>query len=151
MTTIVSRPGSSPAARRRLAGSGGWEEAWWFGPDGQRLFGFLHLPEGRPRAGIVVCSPLHAEFLRNYRREVLVARALAARGFAVQRFHYRGTGSSDGQASEATYETMRQDALLAAGHVLERSGATRLGFLGTRWGALVAAAGAAGFPGAPLA
>lgn len=57
-----------------------------------------------PSWAVVVCPPTLAAFPSNYGREVAAARALAARGYAVQRIHYRGTGNSDGDATEVAFE-----------------------------------------------
>lgn len=130
--------------------SGIREIAEYFGHE-ERMFGFTHLPREDARAGVVVCSPLYAEFNRNYRREVIIGRHLASMGVAVQRFHYRGHGNSDGRIREATYDAMRADALAAANMLIERAGTDRLAFFGTRFGALLAASTSAAFPGAPLA
>jgi hypothetical protein len=89
---------------------------------------------------VVICSPFQAELLKTYRREVLLARALAARGFAVQRFHYRGSGNSDGDADDGTFDAMCQDTEAAVERLIERTGVPRIAFVGTRLGGLVAAA-----------
>ena len=119
------------------------EEATFFGSGPSKLFGCLHMPVGEPIGGLVTCCPFQAELLRNYRREVLLARHLAAHGIAVQRFHYRGSGHSDGDTADATFETMREDALVAAEHLGRRTGASSIAFMGTRWGGLAAAAATA--------
>lgn len=126
------------------------EDVGFFGPPGRRMFGCTHLPLHAPSAGVVVCSPVQAEFLRNYRREVLLARSLAARGIAVQRFHFRGAGNSDGDSSEATFETMCQDALDATQMLIGATGVADIAFVGTRVGGLVAASIARNHPGVPL-
>jgi hypothetical protein len=114
------------------------EQATFFGD----LFGVTHLPAGEPKGGLVVCSPIFSEFLKNNRREVLLGRRLAERGFAVQRFHYRGTGNSMGASSELTLESMTEDARTAAAHLRTVVGVETPDFLGTLLGAF-AAAGAA--------
>jgi len=121
------------------------------GPRGQRIFMSRSAPLCPAVAGVVICSPVHAEFPKNYRREVLLSRALATMGFEVQRFHYRGAGHSDGDSSTLTLQTMVEDARLAAGQLLESAGLSEVAFLGTRLGGLVAAAAATGFDAAPLA
>lgn len=131
--------------------SGTREEPHFFGPGELRMYGCLHTPVGPSRGGVVICCPLHAEVVRNYRKEVLVARSLAARGLSVLRFHYRGSGNSDGESAEATFDTMRDDAAAAAEWLVERTGVASLAFLGTRWGGLIAAAAAARFEGSALA
>jgi alpha/beta superfamily hydrolase len=97
------------------------------------------MPADEPSVGVVICCPLQAELLRNYRREVLLARRLARAGIAVQRFHYRGSGHSDGPTSAVTLQRMEEDAHAAAVELEQRSGVGRVAFMGTRWGALVAA------------
>ena len=144
-------PGRSLARASRTDDSAGIrEESSFFGPQGDRCFSVLHLPLRQPTAGLVICSPYQAELLCNYRREVLQARRLAAEGIAVHRFHYRGSGHSDGETSRATVSAMLEDAEGAATILRERAGVERLAFLGTRWGGLVAAEAAARIS-APLA
>lgn len=109
-----------------------------------------NLPRGDVLGGVVVCSSLYNEFLKNYRREVMLARALAMRGIAVQRLHYRGTGHSDGTPTDTTLDTMQQDVQVAAGRLAELAGTDNVAYVGTRVGGLVAA-GASASRGAPLA
>ena len=123
----------------------------FFGPNAERLAGSTHLPLGEVSGGVVVCSSICNDFMVNYRREVMLARAMAGQGLAVQRFHYRGTGNSDGDSSETSFETMREDALGAAEHLQAASGTDRLAFVGTRMGGLVAASAARSRPKSPLA
>ncbi len=131
--------------------SGSREVARFFGEGADRLFGVSHLPTRPVSTALVICSPLHAELARNYRREVVLARTLAARGVAVQRFHYRGAGNSDGHAEEVSFSSMVADARLAAELVTRESEVHNLAFLGVRLGGLVAAAAAAETGGAGLA
>ncbi len=126
------------------------EIAEFFGPGPVKMFGFTHLPTSRAKACVIVCSPLYLEFINNYRREVVIARRLAALGIAVQRFHYRGEGNSEGSTGDATFDTMRDDAVAAAEHVVEATGVHRLAFFGSRFAALIAAAATARFDGSPL-
>ena len=142
----ASSPGATDvgAASSRLDPTAGTrEEASFFGPGSWQRFGVLHAPIGAPVAGLVICGPYQAEVQRNYRREVLLARRLADMGIAAQRFHYAGFGHSDGDPSAATFDTMREDALAAADHLVRATGVARVGFLGTRWGGLVAASAVA--------
>jgi pimeloyl-ACP methyl ester carboxylesterase len=116
-----------------------------------RIFVCLHAPLQDPVGLVVICSPIQAEFEKNYRREFLLARSLAAVGLAALRFHYRGSGNSDGEAADATLETMHADAVTAVEWLIERTGVSDVGFVGTRWGGLVAAEAAARYNRAPLA
>src|SRR3712207_4346225 len=82
----------------------------FFGSPGEQMLATTHMPLGTPLGGVVICSSLRAEFETNYRREILLGRALADRGIAVHRFQYRGTGNSDGDARDVTFESMQLDA-----------------------------------------
>ena len=117
------------------------EEVGFFGTSGgARLFGSRAEPLDPPLGGLVVCSPIHADAVKQYRREVLFGRALASAGFAVQRFHYRGFGNSDGEGPDVTFTAMRDDAIAAGEELRVRSGVGELLYLGIGWGGLVAAA-----------
>jgi pimeloyl-ACP methyl ester carboxylesterase len=126
------------------------EEAAFLPFGSSPLFGVTYTPLQGRGLGLVVCCPILVEFMTNYRHEVLLARTLAANGVAVQRFHYRGAGHSGGDESEASLETMVEDALLASRWLQERTGVGRVAFLGTRWGGLIAGLAALAHPGAPL-
>jgi hypothetical protein len=123
------------------------EEAGWTSLDGMRLFTFRHVPSNATRVALVVCSPVGGEFDDNYRREALLGRRLAAEGVLVARFHYRGTGNSDGEASDLTFDSMLADTLAVAS---ETADATKgpVVYLGTRLASFVAAE-AARTTGAP--
>jgi hypothetical protein len=108
------------------------EVAEFFGVRDRALFGYSHWPLKPPKSGILICSPLLAEFRRNYRREVALGRALATDGYVVQRFHYAGTGHSDGKASDITLDTLRQDALCAAEHLARTANVAIEGVVATR-------------------
>lgn len=131
-------------------GTGVHRDVGFFDVDGVRVFGSSYLPSGAARAGVVVCPPVAGEFEKNYRRETLLANALAEQGIAVQRFHYRGAGHSEGDPGALTLGSMREDALAAAALVGVRlEDPSRVALVGTRLGALVAASACA--DRAPLA
>jgi alpha-beta hydrolase superfamily lysophospholipase len=101
---------------------------------------------GRPEAPVVVhVHALGVEQLTLYRQEVLAARAVAARGFPVLRYHARGHGDSAGSSADATLASLVTDARAAADEARRRSGRARVLWLGVRLGAVVAAV--AGGPG----
>lgn len=147
--TVVSS--ERPVAKRVDDRNGFSEEATFFASGSQNLFGVLHRPSGPPAGGVVICPSTHAEFVAGYSIDVAVARVLAARGIAVQRFHYRGVGHSDGAPEETTFATMREDALVATERLVAETGVSRVAFLGARFGGLVAASAAADHRGCPLA
>lgn len=150
----MGRPQSAEVSSRgttRVDGATGVEEIEdFFGPDGDAIAACTHLPKGEAEIGLVICPSLFNEFIKNYRRDVLLARGLAAHGVAVQRFHWRGTGHSDGDHTTITFDTMREDVACAATQLRAMSGVTKLAYLGTRFGALPAA-NVAVADGAPLA
>jgi len=115
------------------------------------LYGSTFRPATAPSAGIVICSPILAELHTSYRREVLLARTLAQGGFAVQRFHYLGSGNSDGTPEAETLEGLVDDARRATERLRETTQVRRLAFVGTRLGGHVAAAIARTYPGSPVA
>lgn len=115
------------------------EEVGFFGRSGARLFGWRAQPLTPPIGAVVVCSTIHADAVKQYRREVLFGRALASAGFAVQRFHYRGFGNSDGEGADVTFAGMRDDARTAADELLTHAEVSDPLFLGIGWGGLVAA------------
>jgi pimeloyl-ACP methyl ester carboxylesterase len=144
---------SRPAVARRIDSAlGVAEEVEFFGAP-QRLFGCRHLPVDRPAGGLglVVCSPVLCDFGANYRREVALARRLAAAGVPVLRYHPRGCGHSDGARVDLTLATLVADVGTALAHAEERLGVTRLAVLATRFAALAAAAALRDRPGVPLA
>jgi pimeloyl-ACP methyl ester carboxylesterase len=70
--------------------------------------------------------------------EVATARALAASGQPVVRFHGQGYGDSEGDAADIRVATHLQDALDAVGVLREHTGVHEVGLLGARFGAAVA-------------
>jgi hypothetical protein len=118
------------------------EEVGYLDSSRDRIASSSYLPHAPPLGGLVICPPICADGLRNYRAEVVAARTLAGVGIAVQRFQYRGTGNSDGKSEAITFAAMTEDAVAAARHLAARSSAHPLAYMGTRLGALVAAAAA---------
>lgn len=151
---MASSSSAGPDGRKgwaeRVDGLAGLRErAAFFGEGAERMFGVTHSPLAPTDRGMVVCASLNQDMAKNYRREVVLARAMVARGIAVQRFQYVGSGNSDGDYASISFESMVRDALAAAQCLEAHTGARRVAFFGGRFGALVAAAAAARFPGAP--
>lgn len=90
-----------------------------------RLVGILHRPETsrRHRQGVVIVLGAPQYRAGSHRQFLLLARALAAAGFPVLRFDYRGVGDSDGdfQGFEAIDADLRVaiDGLMTAVPELE--------------------------------
>ncbi len=106
------------------------------------LVGMLHRPEKSPRAAFVFCYPFGDERKSSCRAFAQTARAFAEAGMAVLRFDYRGCGDSGGDFSEATLEGWLEDAQAAVAALKSRTGARAIGFLGLRFGAMLAACAA---------
>jgi hypothetical protein len=140
---IASNRSTRVDERRRIT-----EEASFFGPGDGRIFGVTHLPLDDIIGAVLICSPIKLEAMKNYRREVLLARTLAEKGLAVQRFHYRGTGHSGGNSAMPTVRSLVDDAVWARELLLDRAGVTSTASIGTRLGGSVAAA--SGHPREPL-
>ena len=146
---LVSPSPSSPAVPSRAAAP---ETPFFFESHGKPLYAVFHAaaparPEARaaePRPTIVHVHSIGVEQITLYRAEVLAARAAATHGFPVLRFHARGHGDSAGSFADVTLDTLVQDAGVAADEARRRSGATRVLWLGVRFGALVAALAARG-------
>lgn len=134
----------------RLTTATGSFEVEYFESGDDRVFGAYHTPPGTPLGRALICSPISKEWATNHRREVVLSWELAARGFAVQRFCYRGCGESGGDTLDITFERMVADAEVALAKLTERSGDVPLIVHGTRFGAFVAAAVARQSPGAAL-
>ncbi|WP_417069586.1 hydrolase 1, exosortase A system-associated [Niveibacterium terrae] len=74
------------------------EQALNFACRGQSLIGVLSLPDGPPRAAVLVVVGGPQTRVGSHRQFVLLARALASAGIACLRFDYRGMGDSGGVA-----------------------------------------------------
>jgi pimeloyl-ACP methyl ester carboxylesterase len=146
----------SPTAARPSAAlaTASPETPLFFEAAGRPLYAVYHAPApGRADAPLLVqCHSLGVELVTNYRNEVLCARAAAAAGFPVFRYHARGHGDSAGDFAAVTFAGLVEDALAAADQGLARSGGHGMVWLGVRFGALVAAAalGARGARGLAL-
>ena len=116
------------------------ETPLFFSSHDRPLYGVYHAPAAPGRDTVVVhVHGLGVEQVTTYRAEVLCARALAAAGHPVFRYHARGHGDSSGDFAAVTLDTLAEDAGAAADEGRRRSGASRVAWLGVRFGALAAA------------
>jgi alpha/beta superfamily hydrolase len=115
-----------------------------------RIFVVVHTPAVPADAAMVICQPLYAEAARSHQLEVELADLLAAREVAAIRFHYLGAGQSEGDAIPLDFRHLVRDTRAVVEYVADALGIARVGLVGTRIGAFVAAAAAAGTPDAPL-
>lgn len=126
----------------QLQSRGGYgETAFYFPAESGRLFGFVHEPTSAARgAGFVFCAPCFEEKLWIHRAYVSFAQELAAGGYHVLRFDFRGHGDSDGEFVDANVSTRLADLATAVGWLRQRLGPTGLiNLLGLRFGASLAA------------
>lgn len=115
-------------------------KAFWFGPDGEQFFGWLHLPETpEVRGGVVICPPLGEEYKATHRTMRQLAESLEAEGFATLRFDYRGTGDSPGQPTVHRWVEQCQQDIQVAVDTLRESGLHFVVVVGMRMGATLAA------------
>jgi alpha-beta hydrolase superfamily lysophospholipase len=112
----------------------------WFGPEDRPLAGWLHLPDsGTARAGIVLCSSLGVEALVAQPGYLRLARRLQEMGFAVLRFDYSATGDSAGSMEQdASIDHWVSDVGIARDFIAS-CGVERIGVVGLRIGATLAA------------
>ncbi|MFT3929898.1 MAG: alpha/beta fold hydrolase [Spongiibacteraceae bacterium] len=122
-------------------------------PSGSRsIFGWYHGPAAdRARdCAIVICNPLGYEYAHSYRSLRHLAEQLAEHGFATIRFDYDGTGDSPGSDLDSNrVHCWQEDIRGAIRTVRELSGCERVGLIGLRMGAALAAS-VASTDGIPL-
>lgn len=121
---------------------------YFFGTGERRLFG-LYTPGhsgGAPDRAAVLCHPWGQEYLRAHRSMRHLANLLTRAGVHVLRFDYFGTGDSDGDITGGDLAGWQGDIEMAIDELRDTTGATRVGLVGLRLGATLAAAVAANRP-----
>src|SRR5512135_3017139 len=81
-----------------------------FASGGEAVFGVLHVPEAVPSPGVVMCHGFTGNKSEAHRLFVGAARSFCARGLAVLRFDFRGSGDSGGEFREMTVSREVEDA-----------------------------------------
>ena len=71
------------------------------------------MPSHAMRGGVLLCHAFAEEKLWSHRVYVTFARELAALGYAVLRFDFRGEGDSDLEFEQATISTRIADVITA--------------------------------------
>lgn len=77
------------------------------------LRGIVHIPEGKPKAGVVFLHGWAGYRIGPHGMFVKTARRLASNGILALRFDFRGRGNSDGDRLETDIDMKIQDALSA--------------------------------------
>jgi pimeloyl-ACP methyl ester carboxylesterase len=112
----------------------------FFGPSAAPLYGVHQPPEGKALdAGLVLCNPFGQEYMRAHRAYRQLALLLTKLGFHVLRFDYRGTGDSSGDLADVTADDWVVDVGHAVQELRDVANIQRVGVLGLRLGALIAA------------
>lgn len=99
------------------------EEAAVFTSKGQTLISILARPETPKDIGVVVIVGGPQYRAGSHRQFVLLSRALAAAGFAVLRFDYRGMGDSEGE--QRSFESVSADVAAAIDQLQARVSAVK--------------------------
>ena len=120
------------------------ESPFFFTNDNYRLFGVLHSPNDQcplagHKLGIVFCTPFAEEKTITHRVVVNIARALAREGIACLRFDFMGEGDSEGDFEDSTVKTRLSDISAALSILAEKTGVEKIGLVGVRFGATLAA------------
>jgi uncharacterized protein len=145
---------SAVAARPSRAAAPGSERVipLRFGSPQRELFGMLHRPErGGGGTGVLVCNPFGQEAVRSHRLFRVMAERLVRSGLSVMRFDYFGTGDSSGDEDDADLHGWQLDILQAQAELVQRSGCTRVIWVGARLGGSLALLGSAHAEAAPAA
>lgn len=107
---------------------------------GEQIYCVWHGAVGNRRGGVLVAPPFGRERMDGYTTMVTWARRLAASGFDVVRFDYRGTGESTGRFDDFDLHAWLDDLQCVAAAFAARLPAQPLVLHGLRLGALLAAA-----------
>ena len=113
----------------------------YFGERTRRLFGVYtpaHARGGKAR-GVVLCQPWGTEYLRAHRSVCQLSRLLAESGVHVLRFDYFGTGDSAGDTADGDLAGWQADLETAIDELKDTAGLQRVGLVGLRLGAVLAA------------
>jgi len=113
----------------------------FFTSEGRPLYGAFHPADAAPaKDGVLIfCHSLGIEHMVTQRMEVLGARAAAKAGFAAFRYNARAHGDSAGDPREVTLADLVDDACTAADYARQLSGASRIVWVGVRFGCHIAA------------
>jgi uncharacterized protein len=115
-----------------------------------RLFCVLHTPENvispdedlnkKPdKTGLVFCNPFAEESIIAHRIMVNLARYLTSKGYFCLRFDYMGEGDSENNFEESDIQSRLSDIHCAVEHLKDEVQVQKVGLVGVRLGATLAA------------
>ena len=109
--------------------------------DGTPLYGVFHptRADRQPDCVLVFCHSLGIEHMVAQRMQALGARAAVNAGLAAFRYDSRAHGDSAGDPANTTFADLVDDACAAADYARRVSGASRIVWVGVRFGCLIAA------------
>jgi exosortase A-associated hydrolase 2 len=114
---------------------------FYFGTSRRRLFG-IYTPArtaGTGTRAVVLCHPCCRDYLLAHRSMRQLTTMLCAAGFHVLRFDYFGTGDSAGDMTDADLQGWQADIEMAIEELKDTTGAKKVGLVGLRVGAALAA------------
>ncbi|MFW5867933.1 MAG: alpha/beta hydrolase [Armatimonadota bacterium] len=116
-----------------------------FEVSGERIAATIHIPDGTPAPGVLMCHGFTGHRGEAHFLFVKAARSFCHAGLSVLRFDFRGSGESDGRFRDMTIGTEIEDALEALRVMRAEPGvdADRIALVGLSLGGLVAACTAA--------
>lgn len=119
----------------------------FFGRTQRQLYGVYHAPDALRRdQALVFCPAFGTEYLFAHSTARLLGRQLADAGYHVLRFDYSGMGDSAGDFEDATPARWTDDINTAIAEVKDLGQVSRVGLIGLRYGAALAAQVAAQHP-----
>lgn len=117
------------------------EKQIYFDNECQRLYGMIHIPEGKgPWPAVALCHGFTGHRNESHSVFVKLGREMAKHGIAVLRFDFRGSGESEGLFEDMTVQSEISDAKVALDFLANYPDidTNRIGLLGYSMGGLVA-------------
>jgi hypothetical protein len=112
------------------------EENVIFENQGEKLSGVLHTPDAEAKSAIIICHGFAGDKNGFRNKYIRAAKKLAANGFAVLRFDFRGCGGSDGKFVDMTIAGEVDDFRKAI-DFLQGLGYKKIGVIGGSFGGFV--------------
>lgn len=111
----------------------------FFGAGDRRLLGIYSPAAAGGKQAVLLCHPWGQEYLRAHRAMNLLTKQLTAAGSHVMSFDYYGTGDSGGDMVDASIAGWEADIATAIEELRDTTGVNKVGLVGLRLGATLAA------------